>query len=171
MATQRRPILGFATIADNSGDVRLEPISAFFDTVSPLYDPLIWTFLDAANAERFLYGSFDVPEDYVGTPEIEMIWSTIPTTGTMDFDFGYRVTDGDTTESFDITTDGQRVNITDAAAGTARRRQVATFTGLTAANFHKNATVFFRLSRDSAVAGDIVNSIWLFGLRFKYSDV
>jgi len=170
MATQLLNILNYATKPDASGTVFFEPMSAVYDTAGNIYDHLICAFLDDGNAARFLYGHFKVPEDFVGSPEFEMVWSTdSATSNSHDFDLGVRVITGDAAETFNVTTDEEAENVTDAVAGSLRSRQVATFTGWTVVVFHTGATCFWRLSRDS-LNDSLASTVWLFELRFKYSD-
>ncbi len=169
MATKRITLLTGLIVPDEAGGVGIERVDTNFFTTD-IYPHLLVRFSDAGEAARYLYGSRSLPADIVSSVEVETVWSSPATSGTLDMDFGYRVVTGDDSESFAITTEEQAINATDVVSGTARRRQILTFTSLTAANFHADATLKWRLSRDSAGGSDIADNIFIFDVRLKYDD-
>ena len=165
MATKSIPILGHATLPDTSGEVFFETytVKATNDT----WKHLVCVFNDTATKDG-LYGTFRVPEDYVGTAKIMIDWATTATTGDVEWDFSYRAIG--TGESYDQATTQEDVNSNDTAGASAHLRQEIKIT-LTAGNFAAGDRVEWVLSRDGTDAGDtIAAAVMLFGLDFEYAD-
>ena len=148
MATKRIPILGPMTVPDTSGNVYFEPASSNFGT-NDLYPHLVLVYADAGTRNG-LRGLFEVPQDYVDTAEIIIVWSST-LTGPAKFDFDYTAVAGDNAESIDPSADQQSSTVTDTIS-TARRRHEATIDP-TDTNFVAGDTVLFELFRHPGDAG------------------
>jgi len=165
MATFRIPILGFSTKPDSSGDVFPEPASV--KGTNDFFDQLVWVFNDSGVKDS-LYGIFQVPQNYVGTPKVVVEWTSTATSGNTVLDCDYRaVAIG---ESLDQATAQESITVTDAAPGTTDLMQEALMTA-TAGNFAIGDMVQFILSRDGASASDTLSAaITVVGVYFEYTD-
>ena len=165
MATFRIPILGFSTKPDNSGSVFFEPNSV--KGTNDIFDELVLVFNDTAASDT-VYGSFQVPQNYVGTPKFVVVWKTTATSGDVEWDVGYRaVADG---ESLDQASVQESLNQNDTAGGSTDLKQT-TLLAATAGNFAVADTVQFSLSRDGTDAGDtIAAAVTVHSIYFEYTD-
>ena len=68
MATHDVPILGFSTVPDTSGNVFFEPLETAVATAAANLSMLGFTMPDPGAADEGLYGGFNIPQNYVGTP-------------------------------------------------------------------------------------------------------
>jgi len=164
MSTFRIPILGFATKPDDSGEVFFEP--AAVKGTNDFFDQLALIFNDTSTKDS-IYGVFQVPQNYVGTPKFVVDWSSTATTGNAIFDLDYRaVAIG---ESMDQATAQEALTVTDAAPGTTDLLQEALMAA-TAGNFAAGDMVPFLLSRDGVSADTIAAALSVYGLYFEYTD-
>jgi len=165
MATIRIPILGFTTRPDTSGDVFFE-----FNSIkgtNDFFKELVLVYNDTA-AKDSIYGSFEVPQDYVGSAKFVVSWKTTATSGDVEWDMDYRsVADG---ESLDQATAQESLNQNDTAGGSTDLKQTALLTA-TEGNFAAADTVQFILSRDGTDAGDTISAaVTVHGVYFEYAD-
>jgi hypothetical protein len=167
VATYLLPLLNTHSLPDSAGDVYFEPSNVNLNS-NDRYSHAVVAFT-SQSARRGFYGKFRVPQNYVGTPKVEIEWVTTATTGDVAWDIDYTaIADG---ESYDPSADQQSATVTDTAAGTARLLNRATIT-LTAANFAAGDEVQFYLVRDAADAADtLAATAWLVGLYYSYTDV
>jgi hypothetical protein len=133
-----------------------------------VWDHLIFTFLDTSTKDK-LYGTFTVPQNYVGTAAVIPIWSTTATSGNALWEFGYRTVGGDDTTSLDQAGTEEAPTVTDAAPGAANRRMTPSIAP-TSANFAAGETVEFYLARDGSGADTIAAALQLHGLVFQFAD-
>jgi len=167
MATHRIPILGWNTVPDNSGDVFLEPYSV--KATNDVWEYLVTIFEDTATRIG-LRGAFDVPQNYVGSPVIIVVWTATATTGAVEWDFDYRCVGGNDIESLDQTGTQQSVNASDNAPSVVNERLEASLS-LTAGNFAAGDTCQFELFRDGTDAGDTMSAAAIVhALLFEYAD-
>ena len=167
MATHRIPILGFSTVPDDSGDVFLEPYS--IKATNDVWKRLVAIFNDTSTRIG-LRGSFDVPKDYVGSPNVIVVWTATATSGDVEWDFDYRAVGGNDVESLDQTGTQESVNVNDTAPSAIHERMEASLT-LTAGNFAADDTVLFELFRDGVDAGDTMAAAAIVhGVLFEYAD-
>ncbi len=169
MATNRLPILGFATKPDVSGDVFFEPASV--KGTNDFFDGLVTVFNDSG-ADDELFGRFQVPQNYVGTAKLVIVWSTTAIVGDVEWGIAYRAVGGNDTESLDQATAQESLlsGNNDTAPGATDRRMEYAIT-LTAANFAAGDTVQFILSREGLDAGDtLAAAVRVFELFFEYAD-
>lgn len=166
MATHQISILGPSTIPAAGGNVYPTP----FDTLATndVWKHMVWAFKDTSTRD-ILYGSFLVPQNYVGSPVIIPVWSTSATSGNAIWDFDYRTVGGDDTTSLDQSGVEEALTVTDAAPGAAWRRMAPT--GMSAsANFAAGETATYLIARDGASSDTIAATLALFDLLFQYSD-
>jgi len=165
MATFTIPILGFSTKPDTSGDVFFEPNSV--KGTNDFFDELVVVFNDTS-AKDSLYGSFKVPQNYVGTPIFRVTWKTTATSGDVEWDVDYRAVAAG--ESLDQVTAQESLNQNDTAGGSTDLKQVADLSA-TAGNFAAGDTVQFILSRDGTDAGDTISAaVTVHKFEFVYND-
>lgn len=153
---------------DSSGNVSQLPYD-FFAT-NDVHKTLVWVFNDTGT-KLSLYGTFKVPSDYSSAAVIQPIWSCTATSGSVVWDFDYRVVGGDDTTSLDQATYQEALTVTDVAPTAAHRRLTPSMTA-TGSNFTADATVEFAISRDGVDAADtLAVSALLFDLWFSYTSV
>jgi len=165
MATFRIPILGFSTKPDTSGEVFLEPQSV--KGTNDFFDQLVLVFNDSSTKDS-CYGTFQVPQNYVGSAKFIVEWTSTATTGDVEWDLDYRaVAIG---ESMDQASAQESLNQNDTAPGTTDLLQEASITA-TAGNFAVGDMVPFLLSRDGTDGGDTISAaVTVFGVYFEYAD-
>lgn len=167
MAVFRLPILSARSKPEAGGDVRLEPASQHLTT--GLYDHLIVVFDDTATRDG-IHGIFTVPQNYVGTANLVLVWTANAITGSVEWDFDYRAIGGNDLETLDPTTDQESVNAADVAPSAVFERMEISIS-LTDANFAAGDVVPFTLFRDGTDAGDtLVAAALLFAAYFEYAD-
>lgn len=175
MATIDLPILGWSTIpdpADTTDPVFAEPYSIL--ATNDVWKSLVWRF-GSSNAAQpttriALHGRFQVPQNYVGTPLVVIVWTATLTSGDVVWDFDYRTVAGNDAASLDQAGTEQAVTVTDTAPGATDRRLEVTI-ALTAGNFAAGETVEFLLARDGADAADtMAGSALLVDAFFRYND-
>lgn len=167
MATHRISILGFGTVPDASGNVFFEPYDV--KATNDVWDRLVCIFNDTA-ARIGLRGGFEVPQNYVGTASIVVVWTSTATSGDVEWDFDYRAVGGNDTESMDQAGTQQSVNINDTAPSAAHERMEASLS-LTSANLAAGDSVLFELFRDGTDAGDTMAAAAIvFDVLLQYND-
>lgn len=167
MATHRVSILNAFSKPEAGGDVRIEPSSQHL--TNDLYDHLIVVFDNTATRDG-IHGIFTVPQNYVDTANLVLIWTTAATTGDVEWDFDYGAIGGNDVETLDPSTDQQSVNAADTApSATFERMEISI--ALTDANFAAGDVVPFTLFRDGTDAGDtLADEALLFAAYFEYAD-
>lgn len=166
MATHRLSIIGHALAIDGAlGEVFFEPWAV--DAGTPLHDTLVLNF-SATSTKDEIHGSFMVPENYVGTPLIRVLWTSAATTNDVVWDFDYNaVTD---TESMDPGAVDQAVTVTTTVDGTANDLNTSDLS-LTASNFAAGDIVQFSLARDQSDSADtMANDAIVHDVLFQYAD-
>lgn len=170
MATHRTPILGAATLPDNSGNVWPEPASVSQPT-NKRYTQLVWRFKDTGTKDA-LGGRFVVPQNYVGTtaPKMYVYWTSTGVTGNVEWDVAYAVVRGDNANSVDPAADTEAVSVTQAAPGTSQYLRQASV-ALTGSNLQPGDLVEFSLARNGASGSDTMAAdAIVYGVLFEYSD-
>jgi len=169
MATRSKSILGAPTLPDASGNVYFEPAAVNLQA-NDRYPNLVAVFKDTATRDKLGF-AFHVPQDYVTSPVIRIIWSTTATSGNARWEADITaIADG---ESGDPSSDQESVGSTVAAPGTAR---LLKFTDLafTGSNFAAGDLVQGVIARDGAEAGPadtIAAALYVHDVQFRYSDV
>ena len=165
MAVHRINILGPNTLPDDSGDVFFEPYS--IKATNDVWGYLIAIFNDTATRIG-LRGKFNVPQNYVGSANLIIIWTSTATAGNVEWDFDYRAVGG--AESLDQAGTQESVNSNDAAPGSTDERQELSIP-LTDANFAAGDEVPFELFRDGTDGGDTMSAAaQLHAAYFQYAD-
>jgi hypothetical protein len=150
---------------DDTGEVFFEPFAV--SGTNDRYGELALIFSDPST--RIGVGTaFRVPDNYVGTPKITILWSANATTGTAVWDVAY--TSIDAGETSDPNSDQETVTTTVAVPGTAfyvSETQLA----LTAGNFAAGDLVKLGIFRDGTDASDTLSAKAIVqGLFFEYAD-
>jgi hypothetical protein len=167
MATHRLPVFSFAARPDDSGRVYLEPLDV--SGSNDQWDHFVWV-LEDSGTKIGIHGSVEVPQNYVGTAVLVVVWTTPATSGDVVFDFDYRAVGGNDTESLDQAGTQEAVTVTDTAPSAAFERMEAEI-ALTSANLAAGDTLQFLLSRDGAQAADTLAADCLIvGAYLKYAD-
>jgi hypothetical protein len=167
MATQRPSILGANTVPDSSGDVFQEPYS--IKATNDLWEYLVTIFNDSGTRIG-LRGQFPVPQGYVDTANLVIVWTSTATSGDVEWDFDYRAVGGNDTESLDQSSAQETVNSNDTAPSAVNERMEISI-ALTDGNFAAGDTVQFELFRDGTDAGDtMAAAAILHDVYFEYAD-
>lgn len=167
MATLRLPILGFPTIPDDTGTAFFEPYS--IKATNDVWKHLIMVLTDTA-ADHGVYGKFAVPQNYVDTANLVIVWTSTAIAGDVEFDFMYRAVGGNDAESLDQAGSQEDVNGNDTAPSATNERMEFTI-ALTDGNFAVGDTVEFFFTRDGTDGGDTMAAACLvFGLFFEFND-
>lgn len=169
MATLRMSILGGA-VPDTTGRAYFESYAV--TATNDRWQHMVLSLADpGTNESHGVYGVFDVPENYVGTAKIIIVWSSSATSGNnVRLRFRYRAVGGDNAESMDQTGESESVSVTDADSTTAHRRMVAEIS-LTSGNFAAGDTVewdFFRL--DDSGTDTLAAVCAVHDVLFQYAD-
>jgi len=165
--THRIPILGWAMSPNASGNVFLEPYST--KATNDLFDRLVLIFNDTATRDS-LSGSFTIPQNYVDTANLVVVWTSTATSGDVEWDFDYRAVGGNDTESLDQTTYQESVNTNDTAPSATDERMEITL-ALTDGNFAAGDNVLFTFSRDGSDGGDgMAAAAIVVEIYFEYND-
>lgn len=163
MATHRIPILGHATVPDVSGEVFFEPYA--IEDTGAVINPLVLVFQNSGTKDG-VRGSFQVPQNYVGSPVLRIVWTANATSGTVVFDWSVLPRSG--TE--DMGAAAARTTETDSTTkgGTAFTRETNDIT-LTAGDYVAGDEVLFELFRDT-ITDTMAASALVFGVYFEYAD-
>jgi hypothetical protein len=168
MATHTIPILGAPTLPDASGSIYPEPAATNLQA-NDRYPGLVWVFADTST--RLVLGvAFRVPDNYVGTAKIVLIWGCVPTSGKVVWEVAYTaIADA---ESLDPSADQEATSSTGTTVpGTARLRATETI-NLTSANFAPGDLVQMGIARDGADTTNdtLAGSAYLYDAYFQYAD-
>jgi hypothetical protein len=111
-----------------------------------------------------------VPQNYVDTANIIVVWTSTATSGDVEWDFDYRCVGGNDTESMDQAGTQESVNQNDTAPSAAHERMEATL-ALTDGNLAAGDTCQFELFRDGTDAGDTMAAAAIVHqVIFEYAD-
>lgn len=167
MATHRISIIGWSAVPDGTGDVFLEPYDV--KATNDVWDRLVLVFNDTATRIG-IHGHFDVPQNYVGTANLIVVWTTTATTGDVEWDFDYRAVGGNDAESLDQAGTQESVNSNDTAPSATDERMEISI-ALTDGNFATGDTVEWAFFRDGSDAGDTISgAVQVHDLLFEYAD-
>lgn len=167
MATRRVSILNGLWVPDASGEVYYVPLSAL--ATNDLWEHLVAAFEDGSTRTG-LRGSFTVPEEYVDTANLIIVWATSATSGDVEWDFDYRAVGGNDLESLDQATAQESVNTNDTAGSAAWERMEISI-ALTDTNLVAGDTVQCELFRDKSDAGDtIAATVAVFDVLLEFAD-
>jgi len=169
MATHRIPILGAHTNPDATGRAFFEPYS--IKATNDLFKHLVLVLNNPGASEAHgVYGTFEVPANFVSGAKIKFRWTTTAITGNVKFDFDYRAVGGNDTESLDQATFQEALTVTDAAPSATDERMEAEVT-LTDANLAAGDIVEFYFTREDGAGVDtIAAAVTVHSLMFEYAD-
>ena len=169
MATHRLPILGAMTMPDASGEVFFE--RADVKATNKFFKHGVLVFNDSGT-DIELQGLFEVPQNYVGSANLVIIWTTTAITGDVEWGIAYRAVGGNDTESLDQATAQESLltgNNDTAPSATDERMEFSI--SLTDGNFAIGDTVQYIFSREGLDVGDdLAAAVRVFGLYFEYAD-
>src|SRR3990167_1779714 len=167
MATPRISLLGANLLPDSSGLVWFEPYT--IKATNDVWKHVVWVFKDNT-VKMSLFGTCEIPSNYVGSAKVYAVWSTPTTTGNVVWDFDYRAVGGDDLESLDQAGYQESLTVTDAAPSAANERNVPSVT-LTATNLAAGDTLEWQFSRDCADASDtLAADVMLVDLILEFAD-
>ncbi len=149
----------------SNANVWWEPYSA--KDAGAILDPLVLTYSNSSTKDG-ANNSFVVPQNYVGTAQLIVLWNVNATTGDAIFDLSYlNRTDAEdmgaaaqsTTDTVTLTTDGTAFNL-----------NTSTMT-LTASDFVAGDISMVELFRDTANASDtLAADLMVHKIIFQYAD-
>ncbi len=149
----------------NADGVFFQPYS-IVDTATIL-DPLVLTYGDTGTKDGAA-GTFIVPQNYVGTAKLHVLWVANAISGNCIWDLSY-LTRTDAEDMGAAATDTADT-VTTGTDGTAFNLNTSTMT-LTAGDFAPGDVVAFELFRDTANASDtLAQSSLVFAVIFEYAD-
>lgn len=163
MATHRIPILGHATVPDASGDVFFQPYTVVDS--GAVIDPLVLMFNDSGTKDG-IRSSFRVPENYVGTAVLKVVWTANATSGTFIVDWTVLTRSG--AEDMGAAATRSTETATDTKGGTAFTREELSLT-LTDADYAAGDEVLFEMFRDT-ISDTMAAAAAVFGVYFEYQD-
>ena len=167
MATHQIPITGFGLVPDSGDGAYIAPLTA--GMANDQFQTLA-IFLPNSGNRDMIHGSFVVPENYVGTPALVVLWAPSSTnTGGVVFEFDYISRQAG--ESIDPSASwDQQATGTDTPPGTiGQLAEHASFS--LGSNFAAGDTVLFQFGRDSGDGSDSFAGIaMVVGLLFSYAD-
>lgn len=116
-------------------------------------------------------GNIRIPENYVGTPVLAIVWTSETTTNTVDFKFRHRTTDGSDGELLDISTSPTELEDTSVDNGgpSAASEQMIDTISLTTTDLTAGSIMYYEFERDGAT-DDKADNITIWALDFQYSD-
>lgn len=165
MGTQRIDVTGKFK-SDNALNF-FEPASVKATTAPWEDDVLI---MEDGSTRDGVFGGFDIPQDYVGSPNLIVIWTSEATSGVVAFDYDYRNHGGDDSESFDQAGQQESANVDDTAPSVAHERMEAVI-ALTAGNFAAGDSHKGGLFRDKTDADDtLADEAIVHYILFEYAD-
>ena len=169
MATYRLPLITWASVPDNSGNVWVEPLTVA--ATNDVWAHFVARFKDTSTRIG-LYGCANIPKNYnsSGTTSLVVVWTATATSGNVVWDCDYRAVGGNDSESLDQSGNQESVSVTDAAPGASMRRLEASAT-LTASNIAADDTLQFTVFRDGTDGSDTMAADALMvGLFLQYTD-
>lgn len=169
MATHRIPIIGWDSLPDASGDVFFE--SATIKATNDFFKQLDLIFNDSGNDDE-LFGSFVVPQNYVGSANLVVDWTTTAIIGDVEFGFAARSISGNDAESYDqATADESLLSGNNDTAPSATDERMEFVIALTDNKYVAGDTTLWIFSREGADGGDTLSAaVRVRGLYFEYAD-
>ena len=168
MAINHIPILGAATLPDTSGNVYAEPAAINLQS-NDRYPGMLFVFKDTSTRLKLGIG-FEIPQNYVGTAKIGLIWAVTVTSGKVVWEFDYTAIAN--AESSDPSADQESTSSTGTTVPGTARLITVTEISLTSSNLSVGDWVEGVIVRDGAdttndtAAGDA----YLLGAYFSYAD-
>jgi len=165
-ATHRVSMLGFQLVP-NDDEVYFESYDV--TATNDVWDALVLIFEDGSTRTG-VAGIFTVPQNYVDTANLVIVWSSTATSGDVEWDLDYRAVGGNDTESLDQSGTQEAVNTNDTAPSATNERMEITI-ALTDGNLAAGDVVLFELFRDKTDAGDTMAAdAYVIEVYFEYND-
>ena len=163
MAEHRIAIRNGMTPNENTAEVFFEPYSV--EDTATVLDPQVLAYNNSGTKDG-AYGSFRVPENYVGTASLSIVWTANATIGTVAWDWEVLTRSGAEVMGAAATSNDETTVPT--KGGTVFTREEATIT-LDDADYAAGDEVLFQLFRDS-VTDTMAAKAVVFGVYFVYAD-
>ena len=169
MATHDIPILGPFTVPDSSGTCFLQPIEVGVATVAANLDMLAFTMNFPTGSDLGLFGKFNIPQNYSGTPVLVIRGVIEGAANTLAF--GVECVGGVADkETVDAAFEAEDLASNATWTGYADEEMyLETITMTPAAAYVAGDEVFFHFFRDDSV-DDTTFDFHLTGLFFRYND-
>ena len=167
MSTRRKDLAFNGSVRPATGDPYFAPYKLV--NSASLQDPMVLVMLSAV--VTVILGQIRIPEDYVGTPVLSIVWTSETTANTVDFKFRHRTIAGSDIELLDISTSPTELEDTSVNNGgpsAASERMLDTIT-LTSTDLAAGETLYYEFERDG-VTDDKADDITIWHLDFQYSD-
>jgi hypothetical protein len=165
MATHRFSVLNTSLDIAGSGNVFFEPFSV--KATNAIHDGLVLIYENSGTKDS-VNGSFVVPENFVGSTELQILWGSTATTGSATWEVTYNaIASGESTDPAAVT---ETISGTAATPATALLLQTTALL-LTGSNFASGDLVQFTMSRDSGnVSDNLAVACIVYGVLFEYAD-
>lgn len=147
----------------NTSEVFWEPYSV--EDTATVLDPQVLAYNNSGTKDG-AYGSFRVPEIYVGTASLSIVWTANATTGTVAWDWEVLTRSG--AEDMGAAATRTSETVVPTKGGTAFTREEAIIT-LTDADYAAGDEVLFQLFRDT-VTDTMAAKAVIFSAHFVYAD-
>ena len=168
MATYRLPIMGATTVPDATGKCYMSGIFTEIPGLGTgLMRNLVMTLKDPS-ADTGFYGTFQVPQNYAGTPKIVVagVLDGTADTTSVDFEFSYlALADNESLEAAWV--ESVAFNSGNTSGWTTEDLMI--LSAACGANFAVGDEVFFYFKRDFGT-DDFVGDFHVTGLYFEYAD-
>lgn len=168
MATHDLPILGAMTAPDSSGKVFFQTLEAAETIGTGVFDTLqvLTIQAPAAAGDVYVYGKFNIPQNYVGTPVL-VIRGILGEAANV-LGFGLQVLHLDDNDTVDAAWEAEDVNSETISGYAAEDMYEQTIT-ITPVDFSVGHEIFFRFFREDG-ADTQTGEFHLTGLFFRYND-
>ncbi len=169
MATHDIPILGAMTAPDSSGDIFFQPLESAMTLATATFGSLLgMTMLAPTGSDIGVYGKFNIPQNYVGTPVLVIRGALGEAANVLGF--GFQQIGRADSEAIDTAFEAEDVASNSTWTGYAAEDiYEETITLTPAAAYVKGDEVFFFCYRDDSVDTQ-TGEFHLTGLFFRYSD-
>ena len=169
MATHEIPILGAMTAPDSSGDVFFEPLETAMTLATAAFGTLLGcTMLAPTGSDIGLYGKFNIPQNYSGTPVVVIRGAISEAANTLAF--GFQQLGRDDSEAIDIALEAEDLANNATWTGYAAEDIYEETIAITpAAAYVAGDEVFFFFFRDDNVDTQ-TGEFHLTGLFLRYAD-
>ncbi len=168
MTLVRIPIIAWDTVPDGSGDIFIEP--ATIKATNDFFRQAELIFNDSGDDDE-IFGSFDVPQNYVDSAGLRIIWTTTAIVGDWEAGLAYRAVGGTDTESLDqATAQESLLSGNNFTAPSAINERMSSLISMTDANLEPGDTVLWIVSREGLDAGDTLAAAIRARLYFEFDD-
>jgi len=167
---QRVSMLNVSLGYDTTGSVYPEPAGVTFG-VTNFPRIIVQTFNDTSTRDC-MWGQFSVPTDYSANSSIVVVWSSLATSGNVDWEFDYAYVTANDTNSLDASASSLTAAGVDAAPGATERRMEFDL-GSPSTGIAADATMLWGLCRDGLEAGPtdtLADQVHVYDVLFEYDS-